>query len=67
MAEDLAGVLQQGCPSYFKEDDKTFYQASGMLQRAEAASAAADREALGNEALKLMMQVLASPRCHACP
>ena len=38
-----------------------------MLQRAEAASAAADREALGNEALKLMMQVLASTRCHGCP
>ena len=38
-----------------------------MLQRAEAASAAADREALGNEALKLMMQVLASPRSHAFP
>ncbi|PSC67210.1 nuclear pore complex NUP155 [Micractinium conductrix] len=57
VAEDLAAALQQGCGSYFKEDDKLYYQASGLLQRAEAAAAAADREALTREAVSLMLRV----------
>ena len=57
LAEDLAATLQAGCPSYFKEDDKTFYQASGLLQRAESAASAADRQELSNEALRSMMRV----------
>ena len=40
VAEDLAAALQRGCGSYFREDDKLYYQASGLLQRAEAAAAA---------------------------
>ena len=39
MAEDLAAALQGGCGAYFREDDKLYYQASGLLQRAEAAAA----------------------------
>ena len=39
VAEDLAAALQRGCGSYFKEDDKLYYQACGLLQRAEAAAA----------------------------
>ncbi|KAL4426022.1 hypothetical protein ABPG75_010038 [Micractinium tetrahymenae] len=57
VAEDLAAALQQGCGSYFKEDDKLYYQASGLLQRAEAAAATADREALAREAVALMLRV----------
>ncbi|KAL4425159.1 hypothetical protein ABPG77_008264 [Micractinium sp. CCAP 211/92] len=57
VAEDLAAALQQGCGSYFKEDDKLYYQASGLLQRAEAAAATADREALAREAVSLMLRV----------
>ncbi|KAK9806121.1 hypothetical protein WJX72_002210 [[Myrmecia] bisecta] len=57
VAEDLAASLQAGCPSYFKEDDKIFYQASGYLQRAEATSNLIEREQLTQEALRLMMKV----------
>ncbi len=53
-------MLSGGCPSYFKEDDKTFYQASGLLQRAEATAAAAERSHLTREALRLMMKVCAA-------
>lgn len=47
MAEDLAAALQRGCGSYFREDDKLYYQASGLLQRAEAAAAAGGLLLLG--------------------
>ncbi|KAI3427442.1 hypothetical protein D9Q98_010357 [Chlorella vulgaris] len=57
IAEDLAAALQRGAGSYFKENDKLYYQACGLLQRAEAATAAADREALAGEAVSLMLRV----------
>ncbi|CAL8471349.1 g10891 [Coccomyxa elongata] len=57
VAEDLSAVLAGGCPSFFKEDDKTFYAASGLLQRAEATTAASERTHLTREALRLMMKV----------
>ena len=55
--EDLSAQLAQRCPAYFKEDDKLFYEASGLLQRAEAATAAAEKDHLTHSALKLMMKV----------
>ena len=57
VAEDLSASLSGGCPSFFKEDDKTFYQASGLLQRAEGTPAAAERAHLVREALRLMLKV----------
>ena len=57
VAEDLSATLSSGCPSFFKEDDKTFYQASGLLQRAEGTPAAAERAHLVREALRLMLKV----------
>ena len=57
-AEDLAGALGAGCGAWFQDADRTFYRASGLLQRAEAASGA-ERTALAREALRLMMQVAA--------
>ena len=57
VAEDLAASLQSGCPSFFKEDDKTFYQASGLLQRAEATASPSERDSLVNQAVQLMMKV----------
>jgi len=57
VAEDLSAVLAGGCPGFFKEDDKTFYAASGLLQRAEATTAPAERAHLTREALRLMMKV----------
>lgn len=61
MAEDLSAVLAGGCPSFFKEDDKTFYAASGLLQRAEATTAASERAHLTREALRLMMKARPPP------
>ena len=54
VAEDLAAALTAGCPAFFREEDKTFYQATGLLQRAEAASTVVDREGLTREAVNLM-------------
>ena len=57
MTEDLSARLAQSCPSYFKEDDKIFYEASSRLQRAEAATAATEKDHLARQALKLMLKV----------
>jgi hypothetical protein len=70
VAEDLSGALSGGCPGYFKEDDRTFYAAAGLLQRAEASPAAAERKHLTREALRLMLKARArlpslSPRAAA--
>ncbi len=54
-AEDLSAALGAGCGAWFQDADRTFYRASGLLQRAEAASGA-ERAALAREALRLMMQ-----------
>ena len=67
VAADLAARLQSGCPSYFKEDDKTFYQASGLLQRAEATAPPAEKEDLVNQAVQLMMKVGNLPPPPATP
>ena len=53
----------ESCPAYFKEDDKIFYEASGLLQRGEAANAAAEKDHLTRAALKLMLKV----RCQLRP
>ena len=37
---DLSIRLAQSCPAYFKEDDKVFHEASGLLQHGIAATAA---------------------------
>ena len=34
IAEELSAALQPGAPSFFREDDKTFYRASALLKRA---------------------------------
>lgn len=61
VAEDLSAVLAGGCPGFFKEDDKMFYAASGLLQRAEATTAASERAHLTREALRLMMKARHPP------
>jgi nuclear pore complex protein Nup155 len=57
LAEDLAAALQQGCPSYFREADRVYYNASGLLRRAENAVAAADRDAFAKDAVSLLARV----------
>lgn len=57
IAEELAAGLQAGAPSFFREDDKTFFRAAGLLQRAAECGAPADRDSLASEALKLLLRV----------
>lgn len=72
--EDLASILQTGCPCFFKEEDKLYYSATGLLQRAEVAVGAADRDDLARQAVTLMSKVVlftvhedALPTAHAAP
>lgn len=61
-AEKLAEELQHGCPAFFREDDRIFYRASGLLQQAESGQTSpADRAALTREALRLMLQAILPP------
>ena len=53
---DLAEELQSGCPAYFKQDDKTYYEASELLQRAGSA-AGAEQAHLLRQAVDLMLKV----------
>mmetsp|Transcript_20731 Transcript_20731/g.49379 ORF Transcript_20731/g.49379 Transcript_20731/m.49379 type:complete len:994 (-) Transcript_20731:270-3251(-) len=56
VSDDLAARLSSGCPSYFKEEDRVFYKASGLLQQAESSDP--ERAAgLTQEALRMLMQV----------
>lgn len=57
LAEDLAAALQHGCPSYFQESDRVYYNASGLLRRAGSAPAAADRDSLARDAVSLLARV----------
>jgi len=53
---DLASALQ-GCPSYFKETDRRYYDACSLLRKAEGALSVADREAITREAVTLLLKV----------
>lgn len=60
---------QSGCPSFFKEEDKLYYSATTLLQRAEAATGAADRDDLAHQAVALMSKVfffLCVGGCNVC-
>lgn len=57
LAEDLAAALQRGCPSFFREADRQYYNASGMLRKAEAAPTAADRAAFTRDAVGMLAKV----------
>ena len=43
--QGLASQLQEGCPAYFKEDDKIYYAANGELRRAQMEQGSARQEA----------------------
>ncbi|KAF5829261.1 Non-repetitive/WGA-negative nucleoporin C-terminal-domain-containing protein [Dunaliella salina] len=55
--EEVAAMLQKNCPSYFKEDDRAFYQASAKLKAAETAPNASARAALVSDALATLSRV----------
>lgn len=48
---------RQGCPSYFNEADRIFYQAVENLQRATAAGDSVEQRAVAQEALRQLAQV----------
>jgi nuclear pore complex protein Nup155 len=54
LADDLAAALQSGCPSFFREADRIYYNASGLLRRAETTTTSADRRALLRDAVALL-------------
>ena len=57
LSNELAITLQRGCPSYFKNDDKKYYEARSLLRRAEGASSPVDRAAITREAVSLLLKV----------
>ena len=52
----LSSRLQQGCPSYFKEDDKLYHTANGELRRAQTLQGAA-RQDITRAALDKLVRV----------
>lgn len=54
--DSLSGSLQQGCPSYFREDDKVYYAANGELRRAQTLQGA-QRQDITRAALDKLVRV----------
>ena len=52
----LSEELQAGCPAFFKQADKTYYEASELLARAGNASGS-EQATLLSQAVSLMLQV----------
>lgn len=52
----LSSRLQQGCPSYFKEDDKLYHTANGELRRAQTLQGTA-RQDITRAALDKLVRV----------
>jgi hypothetical protein len=53
----LSSRLQQGCPSYFKEDDKLYHTANGELRRAQTLQGT-PRQDITRSALDKLVRVL---------
>lgn len=61
---NLSDELQTGCPAYFKQADKTYYEASELLARAGNA-AGSEQATLLSQAINLMLKVLVTPFMYA--
>ncbi|KAJ9533495.1 hypothetical protein QJQ45_026554, partial [Haematococcus lacustris] len=55
--DEVSAALQAHCASFFREDDRVFYQASAKLKAAEAASSGSEREGLVRDALCSLVRV----------
>lgn len=55
----LSSTLQQGCPSYFREEDKIYFAANGELRRAQALQGG-QRQDVTRAALDKLIRVCAS-------
>ncbi|GLC36182.1 hypothetical protein PLESTB_001371300 [Pleodorina starrii] len=56
-AEAMAAALQAAAPSYFRQEDRTYYQASALLKAAEAAQPGPEREATVKQAVAMLVRV----------
>lgn len=56
-SNDLAVTLQKGCPSYFKDNDRKYYDARSLLRKAEGIGSPVDREAITRNAVSLLLKV----------
>jgi nuclear pore complex protein Nup155 len=54
---ELAVTLQKGCPSYFKDNDRKYYDARSLLRKAEGVSSPVDRENITRDAVSLLLRV----------
>ncbi|DBA94363.1 TPA: hypothetical protein ACH3X1_001969 [Trebouxia sp. C0004] len=59
----LSSRLQQGCPSYFKEDDKLYHTANGELRRAQTLQGTA-RQDITRSALNKLVRVAKTVDIH---
>jgi len=56
-SNELAVTLQRGCPSYFKDNDRCYYDARSLLRKAEGATSPVDRKNITNDAVSLLLRV----------
>lgn len=56
-SNELAITLQKGCPSYFKDNDRKYYDARSLLRKAEGAGSPVDRENITRDAVSLLLRV----------
>ena len=63
IAEELSAALQAGAPSFFREDDKTFYRASALLQRAAETFPGPDSGQLASQVSAFYRPALSAKKC----
>ena len=55
--DDISGRLREGCPSYYKESDYSFFLAVEALERAAVTVDVREKEILAREAFNLLSKV----------
>ncbi|GLI65285.1 hypothetical protein VaNZ11_008776 [Volvox africanus] len=53
----VAATLQAAAPSYFRQEDRKYYQASAVLRNAEAVPPGPERDAIVKQAITLLLSV----------
>ncbi|KAL8150748.1 hypothetical protein V2J09_020556 [Rumex salicifolius] len=57
MVNDTSARLREGCPSFYKESDHTFFSAVECLERAAVSSNSVERDSLARQAFNLLSSV----------
>ena len=55
--DELGRGLERSCPTFFRSEDRTFYDARLVLKRAQAAKVGSERSALVKQALASLLKV----------